>query len=258
MKNSIQSLLVLLILVFIVSNCKDEPEDNSVGSLNFQTSLYLSDGSTYSIGDTLRMNTGYDFNLKKFKLYLSDITLISGNTETKIQDVFLADVGDPSTGSFSQQIPAGDYSQLRLGFGLNAEQNDRRPEDFDREHPQSSFNQMYWSMLKYRFAIMEGRSDATGQLNGDTSDILNAYHPGTDSLYRIVSYPLNLQVEEGDTENIDLQIFVDQIFSAGEGIDMRTEAQSHSEKGSPAFPGDYHIAKKFMDNLAETARIQVQ
>jgi len=39
---------------------------------------------------------------------------------------------------------------------------------------------------------------------------------------------------------------------------MRTEAQSHSEKGSPAFPGDYHIAKKFMDNLAETARIQVQ
>lgn len=259
MKTTLQSLLSLLVIAFLVSNCQDKDNtDPAEATVNFKTSIHLSDGpEVYQIGDTLRMNTGYDFNLKKFKLYLSRVTLIKNGEETEIEDILLADVGDANTGSFSARVATGKYSSIRLGFGLDPQQNDQDPESFPREHPLSSWNQMYWTMLKYRFAILEGRSDNTGQLDGDTSDILNAYHPGLDSLYRVVSYPINLDLAEGQQQEIDLQIYIDQLFSAGEGIDMRTEPQTHSELGSPTVPGDFHIAKKFMDNLAETAAIVI-
>lgn len=228
-------------------------------TLSFQTKIGLSDSSAdFEIGDTLRLSTGYDLNLKKFKLYLSNVRLTNSTGSTvELEDILLADVGDPSTGAFSVKVPLGTYNQLSLGFGLDADQNNQIPENFDREHPLSSFNQMYWSMLKYRFAILEGRSDDWGQLDGDTSDILNAYHPGTDSLYRVVNYPINLKLEEGQSKAIELWVILDQIFAAGEGIDLRTEPQSHSELGTPAIPGDFYIAKKFMDNLAETAEIRL-
>lgn len=259
MKTTLQSILFLLVLGFLVSNCEDKDQDTpSTGTVNFKTSVLLSDGSqTYQIGDTLRMNTGYDFNLKKFKLYLSHITLIGANGETEIEDILLADVGDAATGAFSKTVDAGKYTAVRLGYGLDPQQNDQDPESFPREHPLSSYNQMYWTMLKYRFAILEGRSDNTGMLNGDTSDILNAYHPGLDSLYKVVTYPVDFNLGEGQTQEIDLQIFVDLLFSAGEGIDMRTEPQTHSEMGSPTVPGDFYIAKKFMDNLEETAALVI-
>ncbi|QNR23799.1 MbnP family protein [Croceimicrobium hydrocarbonivorans] len=261
MKTSIKTILTLLVLAFIITNCKDDEDGKTTpaATVNFQTEIVLSDGGStkYHIGDTLRMSTGYDFNLKKFKLYLSHITLVSASSETEMEDILLADVGNSNTGAFSARVKPGTYTSLRLGFGLDPEQNDKDPESFPQDHPLSSYNQMYWTMLKYRFAILEGRSDYTGQLNGDTSDVLNAYHPGLDSLYKVVTYPINLVLKDGNVQAINLQVVFDELFSAGEGIDLRNEPQTHSEMGSATVPGDFHIAKKFMDNLAETARIEI-
>lgn len=259
MKTSLQFILSILVVSFMVSNCTNgENSEDPKANVDFKTSILLSDGPEYyQIGDTLRMNTGYDFNLKKFKLYLSNITLISANGETEIEDILLADVGDPNTGAFSASVKADNYTAIRFGFGLDPQQNDQDPESFPREHPLSSYNQMYWTMLKYRFAILEGRSDNTGALNGDSTDILNAYHPGLDTLYKVVTYPISLNLKEGQSKDIEVQILIDQLFSAGEGIDMRNEPQTHSEMGSPTVPGDFHIAKKFMDNLAETTKLVI-
>lgn len=261
MKKSLQSLLLLLVIAFLAVNCKKSSDSNveaETANIQFNTKMALSNSSDeFQIGDTLYMNTGYDFNVKKFKLYLSHITLEGDNGSVELEDILLADVGDPTTGSFNSSVAVGNYQSLHLGFGLDPQQNDQDPESFPREHPLSSWNQMYWTMLKYRFAILEGRSDDNGQLNGDTTDILNAYHPGLDSLYMTVNYPLNLNLAAGDNQEIDLKIFIDKLFSAGEGIDMRSEPQTHSEMGTATVPGDFHIAKKFMDNLAETATIEV-
>lgn len=260
MKSRLPLYIGFLSLALFLGACNkdDDSKDTKEGSITFQTKMALSDGGdSYQIGDTLSMNTGYDFNVKKFKLYLSNVTLVGADGEQEIKDILLADVGDLNTGAFNATVPEGNYSQLRLGFGLDAEQNNQNPEDFEREHPLSSWNQMYWTMLKYRFAILEGRSDHTGALNGDTTDILNAYHPGLDSLYRVVNYPINLEVSADGTYQVNLVVNIDELFSAGEGIDMREEPQTHSELGSSSFPGDFHIAKKFMDNLAETARLEI-
>ena len=50
---------------------------------------------------------------------------------------------------------------------------------------------------------------------------------------------------------------VDEIFSRGDGIDMRTEPQSHSEIGDSLNPGDFDIARKFMENLSASGRLEV-
>ncbi len=263
MKRVLNISLILLSLVFIVSNCRrteEGPADNSA-EVSFTTSIGIDGGTTIAkIGDTLSLNTGYDFNLKKFKLYLSNITLVgSGGTEDQvIEDILLADVGDEETGAFTANADPGNYRAVRLGFGLDPEQNDQDPESFPDEHPLSSYNQMYWTMLKYRFAILEGRSDNTGQLNGDTTDILNAYHPGLDSLYQVKEYPISLILSENGSIALDLQIRVDEIFSHGEGIDMRNEPQTHSELGDSLNPGDFDIARRFMENLSATAVLELR
>ncbi len=259
MKKFFNITLVALSLAFIVSNCRRDVEDEKEATLKFSTALAIDQGATQvGIGDTLIMNTGYDFNLKKFKLYLSNITLIGDNADPEIKDVLLADVGDPQTGAFSVKIKPGNYSSVRLGIGLDPIQNDSDPESFPDEHPLSSYNQMYWTMLKYRFAILEGRSDITGQLNGDSTDVLNAYHPGLDSLYSINTYPINLSIQEDGNYELVFTVYVDEIFSHGEGIDMRTEAQSHSEIGDSLNPGDFDIARRFMENLSATADLEIR
>lgn len=259
MKITLQNILPFFLALLLLASCEEENKDSLKGTVFFQTKIGLSDHSgDFVIGDTLRLSTGYDFNLKKFKLYLSHITLSNeAGEQVELEDILLADVGDANTGGFTALVPSANYNRLSLGFGLDEDQNNQLPENFDREHPLSSFNQMYWSMLKYRFAILEGRSDDWGQLNGDGSDILNAYHPGSDSLYREVTYPISLKIEEGRTKAIELWVILDQIFAAGEGIDLRSEPQSHSELGTPSVPGDFYIAKKFMDNLAQSSEIRL-
>lgn len=251
--------LIILSLAFIVSNCRKSDDSEKEATLKFSTALAIDQGATtVTIGDTLVMNTGYDFNLKKFKLYLSNITLLGANNDPEIMDIILADVGDSETGAFTVKVKPGNYSSVRLGIGLDPIQNDSDPESFPDEHPLSSYNQMYWTMLKYRFAILEGRSDNTGQLNGDTTDILNAYHPGLDSLYSVNTYPINLTVEENENYELVFTVFVDEIFSHGSGIDMRTEPQSHSEIGDSLNPGDFDIARRFMENLSATASLEIR
>ncbi len=259
MKKYLHTVLIVLSLLFIATNCRKSKEEEKQASLKFSTALAIDQGATTAqIGDTLYMNTGYDFNLKKFKLYLSNITLVGDKGRVEIKDILLADVGDSETGAFMVDIEADTYRTLELGFGLDADQNNSNPESFPDEHPLSSYNQMYWTMLKYRFAILEGRSDNSGQLNGDSTDILNAYHPGLDSLYQVKSYPLNLQVSEGASYQIELVVFVDELFSHGEGIDMRNEPQTHSEVGDSLNPGDFDIARRFMENLSATAKLEIR
>jgi hypothetical protein len=250
------SFLVLLVAVASFTACKEDPDnavDTETATLEFKTVLDLDQlGSEIKVGDTITMSSNRDFNVKKFKLYLSNICLKNeAGEEKEIYDILLADVGDPVTGGFTVNIPAGTYTGIKLGLGLDSLQNDQNPEDFPREHPLSSWNQMYWSMLKYRFVILEGRSGDSGTL-GSQTDILHAYHPGTDPLYEIVDLPLNFSVAEGESSTVALHVSLEGIFNKHQKIDLVTEPQTHSE------PVDIHIAKMFMENLALSVNVRAE
>ncbi len=249
---SLKSYTLIFLSLLLVYSCeKDKPESDR-GLLRFETTMTAGDQATkVSIGDTIEIGN-YDLNLKKFKLYLSDITLRRADgTEKEIMDILLADVGDRETGQFTLELPADEFTEIYIGFGLNPEQNNSIPESFEREHPLSSFNQMYWTMLKYRFAILEGRSNLIDSL-GSASDKLNAYHPGADTLYRSNVYPLNLKLSENGSQTISLNIDLYELFNGNEKLDLLAEPQTHSE---PSDSADFSRATKFMDNLKDCATI---
>lgn len=242
----------LLFSLLIFLSCEKDPEENSPkAQLRFKTEMSTKSGSQrVFIGDTIEIGP-YEFNLKKFKLYVSNINLNkSDGTSVLLKDILLADVGDNETGEFLADIEEGNYNSVTLSFGLDSIQNNSVPENFAREHPLSSFNQMYWTMLKYRFAIFEGRSNKIDSL-GTATDRLNAYHPGTDVLYRSRTFPLDINVTTQSTRTIILNLKLDELFYGNDTIDLRTEPQTHSE------PVDFHVATKFMDNLKDCAEISL-
>lgn len=236
--------LILVSLSIVFTSCKDDDKDPEV---LFTSRLWLGTEQIHT-GDTLMLSNGYLFNLKKFQLYLCDINLISNAGDSvPLSEVELFNIGN-SNSQLLRSIAEGNYTELSLGFGLSPRLNNSDPNTFSNNHPLSSWQQTYWSMLKYRFLIMEGRSNQSGVL-GLPDDNLHAYHTGTDSLLRPVSFSINLKAELNQAHTIYLDIDLDKLFTTSPAIDLTNEKQTHSE------PSDIHIAEKLMNNLAATAQI---
>lgn len=200
----------------------------------------------YSIGDTIPFSNGYELYLSKFKFYLSNFTLVHEDGRTyQFKDLILGDFSESASLQFRDSVPLGKFTELRFSLGLDPETNNLQPEDFAQEHPLSTYNQMYWTMLKYRFAIFEGKANLSGQL-GNSDDALIAYHPGTDPLYKEFSAPVELNIVDESMElNLQVLFNANRMIvdpSGNNSIDFMTEPQSHSAET------DIAIAIKFMEN----------
>ena len=113
--------LIAFTLVLLYSCEKDKEENIAQGLLKFKTTMTASDKTVnVFIGDTIEIGD-YDLNLKKFKLYLSDITLRRADgSEKEIKDILLADVGDAETGQFSVNIESDDFTEIFIGIRLTS------------------------------------------------------------------------------------------------------------------------------------------
>jgi len=245
--------LALFTLVAVIA-CRVDKEEDKPDLKTVEISTVLeANGQAAKIGDTILLTNGRDFRLTKFRIYLSNVNLVKPNGDkTEITEVALTDVGDDQTGSFSATIEPSDYSSIEIDLGLNPVLNDSDPTSFPIEHPLSTFNQMYWTMTKYRFLILEGRSNVKDSLGGPT-DVLHAYHPGTDPAFRQVSFPLNSNFNSklnSGKVNLEVVFDVDAIFNTAPAIDMVAEPQTHSE------PIDIAIALKMMDNLEANIKLR--
>ena len=241
--------LVSIIALILVSSCENENKEDREGKLKITVELYNGTERVY-VGDTASLAEEYDFHLTLFRLYLAEIYANnSSGTESLVSTIELVDPAANSSNSFSSMLVAGDYSGLDLGFGVDAEQNDMDPGSFDNNHPLSSYQSMYWSMLKYRFAKFEGKakSRTTGQDN-----IFVTYHPGTDDLYQKRNFDINFNISEGGTTELLIKMDINEILDGPGGkIDFATESDTHST------PTDIHIARKFMENVAAAAKLSV-
>lgn len=228
---------------------KDEPTVEQPASKaiegQFKIQMY-NNGQAVALNDTLRNINGFNVILNTVKFYLSDVTFISNDSSASISQVELINMKSNEGASFPVKMYPGTYTSFKANAGLDADLNNSDPASFPNEDPLSIYNSMYWSMLKYRFAIIEGKA-----FNADTTFFL-AYHPGTDEVLKTIE--LNTPVEWSATNNmVELSLDVKTLFEGENStntVDFYTEADTHSANAK-----QITTAHKIMTNLVASLKL---
>jgi hypothetical protein len=195
MKN-IARLLTLFSLVFLFS-CHEHEDNTGVDfDINFK--------ATFD-GVQLEKNKDYQFgNIPMFveacRLYLSDITLLNGDKEIVLSEIEYLDF-TPSNAVFAtptitfKNVPEGEYTGIRLGYGVKPSLNAKKPSNFPAGHPLSIEND-YWSGWKsYIFSTLDGKADPD---NNGTKNLSLAYHCGSDAVYKTFEFAQTIHVHAGE------------------------------------------------------------
>ena len=132
LKSIVFSLLVGFVMVGI-SGCKDK----------LKTGTFVLTFAPFVDGNPMELSTAYagpndvQYKVEFLKYYVSDITLIGADGNELVQDVMLVDEYDRTTRTISVEVPAGNYTGVRFGLGLNPTQNAADPATFATTHPQT-------------------------------------------------------------------------------------------------------------------------
>lgn len=242
----------IIVLILLTFGCKEDQKKvepiTPKASASIRIQLMNGD-DPMMVFDTISLSSTEDFQLSLFKLYLSEIQVLNDEAEaTEVGEVYLFDPAVASLNEWNIEIPEGEYTGVSMGFGLSPILNDADPGSFPNEHPLSSYQSMYWSMLKYRFARIEGN-----YMSPDSMASVS-YHPGTDELFERPTFNLSEPIEVDESRDYEVLISIDvpSLFNGQDyQIVLPEEAQSHSDSG------DIHIARKLMKNLVAASSVQI-
>jgi hypothetical protein len=233
--------LLLSAVIFFAGCGDDEP------NMKETTTLTLNVGATFGEEPLVMFEEVYDYQgqplqLQLFQMYLTDLHLIY-EEEGVEQEMLLAEVVEANFGSiFSTtdalagldlleiEVPARNYTALRVGLGVSPELNATIPPDYELTHPLS---QNYWEdASSYIFFKVEGNTDVDG--DSELSDKLT-FHVGGNNNYREVTLNKAIDLQPNTTANLKLNIDLEKIMISedGESIDFSNVRQAHSTT-SPA------------------------
>ncbi len=188
-------LLFVSLLAFFSSCDKEEPQTAKNFTLTFKSSY---DGAL------LEKYKNYDYSgrsiqINKFNTFLSDLVLVKQDgSEQRLSDIewvdFTPDLAPDNKAlevKFQYTVPAGNYTTLKIGYGVRPDLNAKKPTDFAPEHPLYRENE-YWSgWQSYIFTKVQGLYDLDGA--GDPESTLT-YHCGSDAVYRTSTMTASIPV----------------------------------------------------------------
>lgn len=252
----IKHISLFSVALALFASCKEDVKETETP--NKTTTLkvvVLDNGTQVQHGDHSDLSTGFDFELNMFKLYLSNITFIkSDGTEVLAKNVAIVNIGDDTEDEITLSIPYGEYSSVRMGYGLDATQNESDPSSFDSDHPLSNYQSMHWPMIKYRFVKLEGYATSLT----DTTEYLVSIHPGTDPLYQIRTYDFDSKFTVNDNSNSDLMLSmeINDLFDGPGGvIDFSQEPEASQVHMTGT---DDYMGERFMVNMADGFQLSLQ
>ncbi|MCC6461130.1 MAG: hypothetical protein IT260_11705, partial [Saprospiraceae bacterium] len=171
----------------------------------------------------------YQVQITRFNTFLSDITLLNGNKEVRISDIDWVDFtpdNAPNNLAVSvpltfAQVPDGDYTGIRIGYGVRPDLNAKQPKDFAAGHPLSRENEYWLGWGSYIFNKIEGTVDLN---NNNVSDGGLVYHCGSDATYRTYTFNTPITVQQGATATVtfDLKKLFDTTDPTGGWLDLNS------------------------------------
>jgi hypothetical protein len=210
--------LIFLLLPFLFLAC-DKDEDVKTATLN------VSFDAEYD-GERLELQKAYDYGgfpvqFTIFNLYVSDMTLLkSDGTSVPVQEVEFLNFNNSPTNQTPTvrfaypDMPLEDYSAVRLGIGVKADLNAKKPADFASGHPLSR-EEFYWpGWESYIFTQIQGFADVD---NDGQPDLTMFYHTGSDQVYQELTLPLPTRNAAGSWE-LAFTIDLKQLFTQADGL----------------------------------------
>ncbi len=223
--------LLPLLLLLPFASCKDEGE-TTTSTLNV-TFRALYDGQPlekykeYPYGDR-------ELFFDRFNTYLSDLKLANSNGAVLLSEIEWVDfTPDAATDNFavevkrSYEVPAGEYNEFYLGYGVKQSLNSQAPAAFAPGHPLALENEYWIGWQSYIFTKLQGRYD----LNADGSPETNIfYHTGSDVAY--VSHKEDINLNLRNDLNLVIEIDVKKLMTFdGQLLDLNVASNrttSHS------------------------------
>lgn len=230
---------IILLAAIALPGCKKTKTEPGSVVINIKARY---NGQAVNFDSTIYHSTdGKLLQFTNLKFYLTHLTL-AGSSNHTLSDVELIDFLNPTSLTLKYNNISGDFSSLQFGCGVDSTQNKQTPNTVS-SGPLSN-NDMYWSMLGYRFEVFEGYWD-NNLNNGFLSNSLY-YHVGGNAYYRQSKVNQSFSFCCNNTSTYTLYIDLDKIFKGStETIDIATENTTQSGPGdNPA------IAPKFSDNFS--------
>ncbi len=263
--------LTFLSLVLMSSSCDKKPqvETTSDIKMNFK--------ANYD-GDLLLLEKEYlygadDIPIKfsQFNFYISNISLLKQNgsefDETELLEIdfvnFPYNFNKADSAELGQtlqinNIPVGDYDGIKIGFGVPADFNRTKPNDYSSENSLSMASHYWDGWSSYIFAKIEGKADMDFDGTFETNDGEGlAYHMGTDEVYTTRTLFDKFSLIDNQTLNLQLNIDVKKLFvmpnpaydTDGDGyLDIQDFENAHAADRIA-------ISKQMMNNFSEAVSL---
>lgn len=254
------SIIFLLLSVFVFNACKDknkEEENPPTAPTTAKVLVHFKPmwgDQPFVMQQVYHDDFGNRIRSDKFMQYYSNIRLqaVSGD-DAIMKDFYLADFYN--TIDFEFDVAPGNYNHFNFDIGIPEEYNkDQDPAQYPNSHPLSVAGSqgMFWTWnTGYIFLKFEGKADTTGTEGAELLEPI-AIHIGDDPMFTRVSSPtMDLQLEAGETREINVLIHVDQIFAIGavNDIDLATDAITHTSN-------NLTLASQFMENYTYAITVE--
>ena len=205
------------------------------------------EGSTLRMGQLYQYPTGEQFELTRFDMYMSDLSLQSTDgSSTVIKDLDYLEMTPTfndlasATEGFVYTVAGvgqGDFQSASFNIGISPALNETTPSDYPVSHPLGRTGD-YWDgegWMSYIFASIEGR------INIDTSnpDLEKgiALHLGSNNAFQEINIDNSFTFlnDEGDQHFVDIDFDLVDLFVGqdGEIYDIVAIPQTHSTEHIP-------------------------
>ncbi len=228
----------------------DGTKDNAGPKTELQiTFRALYDGRPIVRYEKLDYDT-YWVDFFRISTYMSNIALLkSDGTLERLSSIEWVDFtpDDAKTDTvvdvtLTLRAPEGQYTGIRLGYGVPPALNAKQPKDFAAGHPLSRENEYWIGWKSYIFNKIEGRVDLNKDGRPDGGLI---YHCGSDAVFREYVFDLPIQVGQG-APAIVVEFDLKKLFRInGQWLDLK---DPYNHITSNDF-NDVVIATKLMDNF---------
>jgi len=250
---------IFAIAVFsIAGSCKPEPQaEKGDLTLTFKAKYEnepLQLFKAYTAPDEQKI----EFHV--FNFFISDLELVdaAGKTVSLAEHKYVnfnstTDEAKAKAGIelMFEDLPLGDYKEIRMGIGVKPSLNVKDPADFSSKLALGDAGNYWTAWNSYIFSRVEGRLDTMPTTGNAYLPYL--YHSGVDGMYQSKVFEKIISLEKGSNEIVFEIQAKDFFFKQGAILDIKAINASHSgDVGTPA----YEVAKQSVINITNAISIQ--